>query len=340
MRRILAVLVAAWVCGAPPVVAPASEVSEDAPAVDLPLTIEKLWYRTGGKRREGDLMVSEDGLEVTARKKAFSIPLDRIQFISYGTMRGDVDTEWVRLTVGVAPPYDFVGFRDGKKWGFGGRTREIYLTLRRVLKQLSAGQFHVAPGYRIYEDPDYGCALAIPEDWDSYLESLVVIGGSSPGSTTVLSEQPIRAIETAAGGGVKAVDDLELLDAILAGERAAFFLRREKVGRGMSCRGFSKGARERVLARVRGDLGFGEDYEVIEPPHASSATVGGCDALRVLGRSRRPDGAEVVFELHAAAPGETLYMFELRAVSDRYEDFRRPFAEAVASVNFGVLAPR
>jgi hypothetical protein len=340
MRRILAVLVAAWLCGVSPVVAPAGEGSGDAPTVDLPLTIEKLWYRAGGKRREGYLMVGEEGFEITARKKAFSIPVDRIQFISFGTMRGDVDTEWVRLTVGVAPPYDVVGLRDGKKWGFGGRTREIYLQLRRVLKQLSAGQFRVAPGYRIYEDPDYRCAIAIPEDWSSYLESLVVISGSTPGSTTVLSEQPIREVETTAAGTVRAVDDLELLDAILAGERPAFLLRREQAGRGMECRGFSKGARERVLARARAHLLFGEDYEVVEPPRASPAVVGGCDGLRVLGRSRRPDGVEVVLELHAAAPGETLYTFELRAVSDRLEEFRKPFAEAVASANFGVLAPR
>jgi hypothetical protein len=337
---VLAISVAAWLCGVSPAAEPSVEPQQQEPTVSLPMTIDKLWYQAGGKRREGDLIVSEDGFELVARKRAFFIPLDRIQFISYGEMKGDVDTEWVLLTVGVAPPYDLVGFRDGKKWGYGGRTMEVYRQLRRALEQLAAGQFRVTPGFRAYEGPDRGCALAIPEDWSTYLESLVVVADRSPWGTTIFSERPIRAIETNAVGEVRAVDDLELLDAILAGESPAFFLERGRATRGMRCSGFSGSAREQVLTRARQDIAFGEDFEAIVPPAASVDSVGGCEALHIVGRSRRPDGAELVLELYAAARGETLYLFGLRALADRYEEHRRTFAASVATVKFAMAAPR
>jgi hypothetical protein len=340
VKRALAILVAAWLCGLAPAAEPSVESQPDGPSVALPLTVDKLWYRAGGKRRQGDLIVSEDGFELVAKKRAFSIPLDRIQFISYGEMKGDVDTEWVLLTVGVSPPYDLVGLRDGKKWGYGGRTKEVYQQLRRALEQLAAGQFRVAPGYQAYEGPDHGCALAIPEDWSTYLESLVVVAGRSAWGTTILSAQPIRTIETKADGEVRAVDDLELLDAILAGERLGFFIERGRASRGMSCSGFSESARERVLTRVRQDIAFGEDFEVLASPAATVDSVGSCEALHIMGRSRRPDGAELVLELYAAARGETLYLFGLRALADRYEDHRKTFAASIATIRFAVAAPR
>jgi hypothetical protein len=249
-------------------------------------------------------------------------------------MKGDVDTDWALLTVGVTEPYDLVGFRDGRKWGFGRRTAEIYQQIRAAIKQLSAAQYRTAPGYKTYEDPDQGCALAIPEDWSTYIESLVVISNRSPWGTTIVSEQPIRAIEETADGEVKAVDDLELLDAILAGESPGFFIERSPAGRGMRCTGFSKNGREQMLSRAREDIVFGEHYDTLEQPSATAVIVGGCDALRMFGRSRRADGAEVVLDLVAVARGDTLYLFGLRALADRYADYRRTFAEAMATLKF------
>lgn len=339
MKRALAILVAAWLCGVAPAAEPSVAPRQDGPTVALPLTIDKLWYRAGGKRRQGDLIVSEDGLELVAQKRAFAIPLDRIQFISFGEMKGDVDTQWVLLKVGVSTPYDIVGLRDGRKWGYGGRTEEVYQQLRRALQQLAAGQYRVAPGYQAYEGPDRKCALAIPEGWSAYLESLVVVAGHSAWGTTILSAEPIRTIETKADGAVRTVDDLELLDAILAGESPGFFVERARASRGMSCTGLSASARDRVLTRARQDIVFGEDFEVLAAPAATVDTVGGCEALHVVGRSRRPDGADLVLELYAATSGETLYVFGLRALADRYEDHRKAFAASVASVKFAA-SPR
>jgi len=324
-----------WIAVAPA----AARQADDTPRIDLPLTIEKVWFRSGGKRREGDLTVTRDGLEFTARKKAFSIPLDRVHVISFGKMRGDVDTDWVVLAVGVTPPHDLVGFRDGKKWGYGGRTSEIFNQLRRVFEQLSAAQYRVPPGRKPYEDPDRTCAIAIPENWSSYLESLVLIGGRAARGTTIVSAEPIRSVETSEDGVRKAVDDLELLDAILAGESPGFFIERRDLNRGMSCDGFSRNARERVLERAQSDIVFGAEYEVLEPLTLSERAVGGCAGVHVLGRTRRPDGVEVVLELYAVAQGETFYVFGLRALADRFDEFREPLASSVATVKFGVALP-
>jgi hypothetical protein len=310
--------------------------AEGAPRVALPLAIDKLWLRVGGGRRDGDLIVSEGGIEFTGRKRAFSYPFERIRVVSLGTMRGDVDTEWIVLAIGVRPPYELIGLRDGSKWGFGSRTREIYHQLRQVLKQQSAAQFRVPQGHVPYEDPEHACTFAIPEGWNSYLESLVVLGGRAAHGTTILSEQPVRRVERDGPGEARVADDLELLDRILAGESPGFFVERAAASRGMGCEGFSAAARESVLARAREDLVFGDGYEVLQAPVASAADLGGCRGLHVVGRSRRPDGAEVVLELYAAARGETLHLFGLRALSDRHAEHRGPFATAVATATFGV----
>jgi hypothetical protein len=314
---------------------------DPVPRIELPLTIEKLWYRTGGKRRQGYLTVGEEGLEFTTKKKTFLIPLERVHHISYGTIKSDVDTEWAVLTVGATEPYVMVGFRDGKKWGYGNRTREVFERLRGVMRQLSAAQYRVPDGHQTYEDPDHGCMLAFPDSWHAYVESLVLVGSRSSLGLTVLSEAPIRTVEKSANGPARNTDDLELLDAVLAGESPGFFVERTEVKRGMSCNGFSSGARTRLLRWAAEDLIFDADHEMLEAPSATQETVGGCGALRLIGRSRRrSDGNDVVLEIFAVARGDTLYLFGLRALADRYEEHRKVFAAAVDSVRFPVLEPR
>ena len=341
MRSGAAIAVAVCLCGLLQTDRPVRAEEESSPRIELPLTIEKLWYRSGGKRRQGYLTVSEDGFEFTTKKKTFLIPIERIHHISYGTIKNDVDTEWTVLTVGATEPYAMVGFRDGKKWGYGSRTREVFERLRGVVRQLSAAQYRVPEGHQTYEDPEHGCTLAFPDSWHAYVESLVLVGSRSSLGTTVLSEAPIRTVETNASGRKRNADDLELLDAILAGESPGFLIERAPATRGMDCDGFSAGARARLLARAGEDPIFGADHEMLEAPSASEEVVGGCRALHVTGRSRRrSDGNEVVLELFAVARGERLYLFGFRALADRYEEYRKVFAASVDSVRFPVLEPR
>jgi len=332
MRRAWAIVVSGWLFFLVLALSPVMAEQKDDSRIDLPLTIEKLWFQSGGKRRQGYLMISDEGLEFTARKRTFSIPLERIQFISFGTMKGDVDTEWILLTVGVTPPFDLVGLRDGKKWGFGGRTDEIYGNLRAAIRQLSAAQYSVVPGHKVYEDPGQGFALGIPEDWHVYVESLVVVSDRSPWGTTIVSEQPIRSVEKKPDGKVESRDDLELLDAILAGESQGFFIERGPAGRGVGCEGISNKGRERLIARAEEDIVFGENYDTLDPPSASPITVSGCDGLRIVGRSRRADGAEVILDLVATAQGDSLFLFGLRALAPNYDEYRRIFDDSITTL--------
>ncbi len=337
MRAAFAIAATLCLCGAALIASDTAPAAEgQAPRVSLPLTIEKVWYRSSGRRRQADLTVTEDAFEFTARKKVFSFPLGRIRVISFGKMKNDVDTDWIVLSVGVTRPYDIVGYRDGQKWGYGGRTREIFEDLRRLLKELSAAQYRISPGYQSYEDPNSGCTLAIPESWSSYVESLVLVGSHSPSGTTILSAEPIRHIETNASGHTRSVDDLEILDAILAGQTPGISIERSRAGRGMGCRGFSAAARERLLARAREDRIFGEGHEVVEAVAVSSGVVDGCEAVRIRGRSRRNDGTEVVLDLMAAAPGQTLYVFGLRTLDERYASDLETFETALSTVKFSV----
>ncbi len=337
MRTAFGIIAILCVCGAAPFASDTPPAVEgQAPQVSLPLTIERVWYRSSGKRRQADLTVTEEAFEFTAKKKVFSFPLDRIQVVSFGKMKNDVDTDWIVMSVGVTRPYDVVGFRDGQRWGYGGRTREIFDDFRRLLKDLSVAQYRISPGYQSYEDPNSECTLAIPESWSSYVESLVLVGSHSPSGTTILSAEPIRQTEITASGEIRSVDDLETLDAILAGLTPGISIERGRSGRGMGCRGFSAAARERLLAQAREDRLFGEGHEVVEAVTATSGVVDGCEAVRIRGRSRRDDGTELVLDLMAAAPRSTLYVFGLRTLDERYASDLETFDTALSTVKFSV----
>ena len=335
MRRPVALLVlgalSATAAGPPPAESAATPPTESR----LPLTISNLWYRAEGKRREGHLTVDREGLEFVAKKQAFSIPLDTIQFISYGTTARDVDTDWVMLSLGEKPPYEVVGFRDGAKLGFGGRTQQIYDTLRRAMKELKAAQYRAPAGQRVHEDPEHRAAFLVPEGWHTYVDSFVQQSGTSRTATAVLSEAEIRRMEKQAEGPPRAVDDLAQLDAVLAGERAGFTFEQREAGRGATCASLTDGARRAALELALADPIHSQPFTPAGEPQATDVELGGCLALRIVGKSRRADGTEVVLELHIVARDQTLYAFRLHALADRYERFREPYAAALASLKFG-----
>ena len=103
---------------------------EAAPA--LPQTVERVWYRGENRplgkvfRAGGDLTIREGSLEFVHRKHGWSVPLDGISIITLGSMKGDVDTDWVVLALRDGQPEPVVGIRDGHRLGHGGETREIY----------------------------------------------------------------------------------------------------------------------------------------------------------------------------------------------------------------------
>jgi hypothetical protein len=311
----------------------------ERPDVTLPITVDQVWYRAGGDRESGQLMVTSEGLEFTARERTVIIPLDRIHVLSYGKMKGDVDTDWVVMAVGVTPPLELVGLRDGRKLGFGSLTEELYDKLLAAARKVGFAQYRVAPGFEVYEDPGGECAVAIPEDWSAYVQSMVVVEDRAPWGTTILSSEPIRVAREEPGGPSRSVADPAALRRAIDGRAPAFSIERSEASRGMRCDGLSKRGRAEVLERAARDRLFGRGYQALQQPTASEARVADCAGLHVVGRSRAPDGVEMVLEQYVAADRGTLFTFGLRAPADRLEEFRGPFDAAVASAKLSVALP-
>lgn len=320
---------------APAAAGVAEEAGEHAPV--LPVTLERVSFRPPkkmGVRKSGFLTVTRDELWFSGDKKATAIALDRIQLVSFGKMKGNVDTDWAVLAIGEPGLEELVGFGDARKFGDPARTREIYDVIKMAVKEASAAQYRVPPGFRTYDKVDRQCTLAIPESWGYHLESVVVVGDRAPWGTILFTSEPIRRSGEGASASKPRVDE-GVLERVLAGEIPAFFLERTPVEGGMGCKGFSDKARAKLIERAREDPLFGEEVELPEPS-TSDVSIDDCAGLRIEARGPGPDGGERLLDLSAVAHKDTLFLFGLRAAAGNYETFREPYETAIATVRFSV----
>jgi tRNA(Leu) C34 or U34 (ribose-2'-O)-methylase TrmL len=351
---VLAVLLLVVHAGAPLAAEPASPPPASPPPASPPATpldtsaitgptIEKVWYRSEKKTGitnpfafSGDLILGERALQLKAKEKKITIPMEAIHVFSYGKMEGDVDTDWVVLGLRTPEGLRLVGMRDGRKLGYGQRTEEIREAVREALKRSGAAQYKVPAGYRTYEALESQLTLAMPQSWTGYILSLVMAGERARAGTIVFTEKPVLAVERAPSGELKSKEDHQALDRVLAGEALAFFLEKEPAAKGVSCKGLSQEAVAKLMERARNDALLGPGGSWLEPPHSEPATLDRCAGLRIQGRARRADGREVLLDLRAAAHGETLYLFGLRAPAADDKGYREPFETAIASIRFSV----
>ncbi len=310
-----------------------SAVPAESPELVLPVTIEEVWYRSYKKRSigrpysvSGNLIVSADTIEIVNKKKRVTIKMDDVRIVSYGKMRGDVDTDWAVLGLGEPGSNRIIGIRDGKRMGYGGRTRSIYETVLGGARQAAAGQFRVPDGFRLYEELMDFCTLAVPQDWTSYLESLVFVGDGTPWGRILFSAESIRRIERKEDGSPLMVEDRKILSQVNAGELPAFYVERRPSGRGMSCDGFTEKAERRLLADLGRDPGGPEADGLTVTP----IIIDGCSGLSVRGRS----AAAVEVEIRAVAKRDTLYLFGMRASPDQFDSRLGQFETAVSTVKF------
>lgn len=322
--------------------APAQAVQPKASAT-APKTIEKVWYRNEKRSGlgnpfhfAGDLTLGERSLQLKARKKTITIPMEAIHVLSFGKMEGDVDTDWAVLGLKAAGGVRRVGFRDGRKLGYGQRTEEIYESIRQALKQAGAAQYQVPAGYRTYEALESQLTLAMPQDWTGYILSLVMSEERAPWGTIIFSAEPILSVERSAAGELKSQENPQALQRVLAGGMPAFFLEREPAAKGTTCKGLSQEALSKLMERAERDAALGDGGTWLEPPRSEQASMDGCSAVRIQGRCRRADGHEVRLDLRAVAHGDTLYLFGLRAPAEDDKLYREPFETAMASVRFSV----
>jgi hypothetical protein len=321
----------------------AGSKSVDDAEISLPLTVEHVWLRKvkGSSmirlsNAKGDLTIGADGVSFSTQKKTVEIPIDEVQQITYGKIKGDVDTEWVLLGVGEKRADEIVAVRDGRKLGYGQRTWEIYETMKAALGQLSAAQYRVPRGYRAFADFSRQFTLAVPEQWDTYVESLEFVGRRAPWGTIIVSSEPIRRTARPGGDGARPVIDESALERARLGEVPAFFIERMPLEKGMRCKGFSKKGMEKLLDLASEGALFQGGGRLAGNPTASPEIIDRCNGLRIRGQAAAEDGTRTEIDLHAAAKGDTLFVVGLRAIPERYEQYREFLDASLATLMFSV----
>jgi hypothetical protein len=327
----LAIALAAHVPAAVPAVA------DEASPLELPIAIEKVWFKTPNRlfSKGGDLIVSEEGFEFLLGKRSLTYSMDEIYILSFGKLKGDLDTDWALLAFGDDGPAETIGVRDGRKMGYGGRTTEIYQLLRRTLEQQRAGQYDVPDGYRAYDAIPHHGAFAVPRGWHVYPHELILDDSGQSWGTLVFSEAEIKPPWSGEDRLAPLVED-PTLGRVMAGELPGFFLVMRRTDPGMSCDGIPPKLVERMLATGEYDPLERSGHPIAQPASATPARVGFCEGVRIRSQGRRPDGGLVVHEAYVVAHHETLFVLGLHAVEERHEELRVPFETALASLRFSV----
>jgi hypothetical protein len=252
--------------------------------------------------------------------------------ITYGKVAGDVNTEWVLLAVGERRSDTVVAIRDGRKLGYGGRTLEIFSRMKSALASLAAAQYRVPPGLRAFDDFDRQFTLAVPEAWQTYLQSTILVGDRAPWGTIVFSAEPIRT----PGADGRPVLDEQVLDRVLAGEVPALIVERRPAEKGMGCGGFSTAALDRLLALATAGELLPGGAALLAPPTASPEPIDRCNGVRLRSRATGAAGVETEVDLHVAAENGTLFVFGVRALPERYDEARATLDRVMTTVQFSV----
>jgi len=336
----LALAAASWLFQ-PAVADGATRFAEPIETLNLPLTIERVWYRKGtsygfsGGRKSGDLTIDETALTLTTRKGALTIPIETLHTISHGKMRGDVNTDWIVIALNEEQGRRLIGLRDGRKFGYGQRTAEIYETLLAAARQLGVAQYRVPEGFETYDRMAGQYLLALPKGWSIHPRELTEIGDQAIWGALVFSPRPLapdpalppKQREAALRAAMELVD---------SGRSGAIFMQRHKAQGGMRCKGFTDKAVEELLHWAGQDRVFAGSRGVEESTRTEEAMVDGCAGLRIVKRMRRQDGTELVLDLRAVSDDDTVFLLGLRSRADRYESDLATFDAVMGTVRFSV----
>jgi len=298
--------------------------AEEGESVKVPLTFDEVWYRQEKKKgmgklkarkASGNLRVTAEGLEFAAKDQRVFVPLADLRMVSMGKMGRDVDTDWVIVAFEKAGTIEVIGFRDGDKLGYGSATEALGRQLRSAMKLLGGAQYNVPEGYKAFDQLDYQIAFAIPADWSTYVQSMVIVDGQARWGTIIFSSDP---------GERQLPDGPEV--------PPAFFLERRETSRGMDCDGFTPKAHARLLDQIADDPLFGTGYDVVESPRVSPITLGGCSGVRVEARSLAAGGSIAVLDMRIIAKRDTLYLFGLRSPEQSHDAYLEAFEKSLATV--------
>ncbi|MDH3626280.1 MAG: hypothetical protein OEV00_05025 [Acidobacteriota bacterium] len=302
--------------------APAIHAEEPDETLNLPLTIEQVWYRTERKRgvvgakSRGDLTISESSFDYVARKESFTLALDTVHGIFIGKMRGDVDTDWVLLWVGSPESPDLIGFRDGRRMGYGQRTEEIYRTLRIALKQTQSAQYRSPAGYVPYDRSGREFAISIPEQWIGVRRTFEQREKGPHLGTTVFGSRE-RVLDTP-----PSATDRQRGDEVV--------LQRRPISPRLSCDAFGKRGVDTVTSWVTEELS-GRGVELVGPLDVEATRLGSCNGVRVKGRLSDGGDRTRVVEFRGIADLGVAYLLSFETDTETYEEHLQRFERIVST---------
>jgi hypothetical protein len=309
-------------------------VDEAREAGTLPYTFERVWRRTGAERgfarlanAAGDLTLTTTGIEHATRKKKTSITWDEVLTVSFGKMKGDVDTDWVVLALTGEGKSRIVGFRDANAFGFGERTEELYDVVRGVARDLGVAQYDIPAGLTLYDAIHRQLVLGHPEGWHVTVREMIVVDGYPRFGSHVFTPEPLRS---SADEGTPDVDE-EALARVRSGALPAIVLVRAEAKDAMSCeRGIKPKARAEVERLLREDPILGGVTTATGGAWAEvgPADAGGCRGLRYEIAGREDEAGAV-----ALSRNGVLFVLGFRAPASDAGRTRALFADVVASVH-------
>jgi len=310
-------------------------------SIQLPVTFNRVWFRNGKKRGwggaalTGELTVGEAELHLSSPKRDVSVPLSSIHRVSFGKMRGDVDTDWIVMSILEDGQRRLIGFRDGRKMGYGQHTDEIYQAIMAAVRRAGAAQYDVPAGFEPYLELEGQLTLAIPRGWSAYHRALTATDRHGFWGEAIFSPEPVVS-PTEQDPERREELRRQALRAIDSGEAGAFFVERREARRGMRCEGFSDKAVQLLQQWVAEDPLFEQGRSVDESVRTLPVVIDDCNGLRVVRHSRQPDDVERVLDLRAISDGEIVFLFGLRSQADRYDEDLKRFETAMGSVRFSV----
>jgi hypothetical protein len=308
--------------------------------IDLPRTVPKVWYRAGkgalvGGSKSGDLTISDTGLTFTTRKREVKIPLEAIHTVSFGKMRGDVNTDWVVIALVDEQGRRVIGLKDGRKLGYGQKTGELFETILAAMKKLGAAQYHVPVGFETFDGMDDQFTIALPAGWSAHPRTQVHVSGQAIWGTILFSPSPLVPDSSLPATQQDEARSSALREAE-SGRTGAVFVQLREALRGMRCEGFSEKARATLREWSETDPLFSAGQGTEQSTRIEPIEVDGCNGLRVVRRSLQAGGEERILDLRAASDGETVFLVGLRSRRDRYESHLETFDTVAGSFRFSV----
>lgn len=137
---VLAFLVASALTGCATAKSPTPAGIETAKDINLPITVENVWYRTDKVRllglayeESGTITVGENGVKFVHENGSLGIRTERIQKVVMGKLWPDITNEWVIVYYIGPEQHEVAAFKEAVLFG-SGTDSKIYSALGHIMK--------------------------------------------------------------------------------------------------------------------------------------------------------------------------------------------------------------